>query len=393
MKLLGVRVKANALQYVLIIGVVISILLFSVILYLHYSSLLSIQHRTQIDAISSHQNHFFRMIEDSEELRPWGAFLIRSSSKDESSPYLRKGLVSHKWHASDLPQVFIPDKNNYLQISGATSLKGILSVPKSEIRTGNVAGRIYEGLTSDGFLLKPSGERLPNHPLNDKNSGYWMSQTNDSILSWNEMDLQHSFYDRTIRFYSQNQVQLVDVKLTGNIIIQSETEIIVDKSSSLQDVQLIAPVVKVTDDTKGSFQIIATDTVSIGSRVEMQFPSSIVMPKGSDESTSFIEVGKNVKFSGGIIQTQVDKDNLYKLNLKIQEDAEINGTVYNAGSTELKGSINGSVMTEEFLTFEKGSVYRNLVLDGVVKKEGWTEEYLRLSEVSSELNQPLKWLY
>ena len=52
--------------------------------------------------------------------------------------------------------------------------------------------------------------------------------------------------------------------------------------------------------------------------------------------------------------------------LIIEEEAEVDGLVYNKGKTQLRGTVNGSLYTSKFFLKTTSSSYENHILDGKV---------------------------
>ena len=73
------------------------------------------------------------------------------------------------------------------------------------------------------------------------------------------------------------RIHLVNVKLTGNILIRSNTKINVAASATLKDVILIAPVIHIEKGVSGNFQAIATKKIYVDQGANLQYPSALIL--------------------------------------------------------------------------------------------------------------------
>src|SRR5690606_31089184 len=114
---------------------------------------------------------------------------------------------------------------------------------------------------------------------------------------------QNSFYNPAQVIYSNTDIALFNVSLTGHILVQSKTKITVDFSSTLKDVILIAPIIEIKAESKGTFQAFATKEINIGENGCFEYPSAFVLMEdtkykqpdesiGNDIETPLIKIDK-----------------------------------------------------------------------------------------------------
>src|SRR5690606_33781370 len=89
--------------------------------------------------------------------------------------------------------------------------------------------------------------------------------------------LENPFTEPTKVFYSISEIQLDNVKLTGHIIVHSQTKIVVSQTASLNDIVLIAPEIEIKDFVSGKFQAIATKIIDVGKQVQLDYPSALIV--------------------------------------------------------------------------------------------------------------------
>jgi len=113
----------------------------------------------------------------------------------------------------------------------------------------------------------------------------------------------------------------------------------------------------------------------------------------NDFSEPQITISKNVNFSGIICQFSNPKENRFYPHVNIDESVEIQGLVYNRGYTNLSGSVRGSIFTREFLAQERGTLYRNHLINGTIEVPDSKNNFLKLFDTSNRNKLPIKWLY
>jgi hypothetical protein len=60
----------------------------------------------------------------------------------------------------------------------------------------------------------------------------------------------------------------------------------------------------------------------------------------------------------------------------------------------LKGVVEGSIYTNNFIAYIDGRIYKNYIFDGkILKSEGFSAFEKSLTLPEEESNFPLKWLY
>ncbi|WP_124981839.1 hypothetical protein [Nonlabens xiamenensis] len=393
------HLKANALQYTLIIGVVIFILVLSIILYFHFNTLVGYTTDLKVKQIRKNQDTFLQEPSFAYEglaIKNWGAFQITTSSKEgdveQWGPLTLAGMTAQKWHQGKLPQLHLENNPGSLQISGSTRMEGVLHVPNEIIKTSNVAGRIYEGRASGNILLRSSQDRLPKYRGGLSTFQEAMDSTKDSILTELPTQLTHSFLKKTVVYRDAEEIILTDNKLTGNIKIISDRRITVSHSAQLKDVLLIAPTIEIAPRSVMQAHLVGTDSLILNKNAHLQFPSSMTTLV-KEENQGRILLKEKSRVDGLINQFSLPKPKVYVPNLEISDGAIVNGLIYNLGITQLKGTVNGSIFTHKFVALEKGSVYINLILDGEIRNPEWTSKLLDLFDLKSPKNQPIQWLY
>ncbi|WP_412560653.1 hypothetical protein [Winogradskyella sp. MIT101101] len=190
--------------------------------------------------------------------------------------------------------------------------------------------------------------------------------------------------------------------LTGHILIQSETKIIVHQSSNLKDVLLIAPEIEIRDNVVGNFQAVATKKIVIGSNVQLNYPSALVISEkqkivqegGTNQISeqNAIVIDENSSIKGSVVYLGQEKHNNYKAQIELKENSTIYGELYCNQNVELQGNVYGTVYANNFIANQAGSIYQNHIYNGTIMVNELSQEYIGLMFNDSR-KEILKWLY
>lgn len=396
---LKITYDANALQYTLIISVVIFVLVLTLMMYFHVNTLISYSKDQKVSSIRNHQNVFVSSDADNGitiTSKPWGAFhidkSITTSDLNISDGFNQIGLTIHPWSKNTIDQIHLPISNSYLQLSGKTKLDGQITVPYGIVKTTSAGGRIYEGGNLNQLQVKESFDQLPKESIESYSFSQWRDIESDSLTETLSSRLSRSFKDQTICYFQNESIEIYDQVLTGNIKIVSNQKITIHPDASLRDVMLIAPVIEIKPRTKLTAHLVARDSILISENSLLKFPSSVTIANSTNDQ-SFIEIKKNTMIQGLIYQFSIPKENWVRPNLIINEKSLIDGYIFNNGFTAHSGIIKGGITTKEFLALERGTLYRNYIIDGVVEKSDSDHDLLSLMRIDGPYKYPVKWMY
>ncbi len=415
------KVKASALQYVLIIGVIIALVVFAFI------GLVSLQQRMQSknivfkEAIRNVQTGFQYLenntIHYNEEKeiqisniglentiiskKHWGVFdIVTITSKINNESFTKSAIVGNNNPKQDA--LYLQENNTPLVVVGKTKIVGNGSLPKQGVKTGNIAGTSFYGNQLIYGRTKLSTSSLPSI----KNLTYLKSLKN-SVLGNNEtqfFDLEegiektNSFSEETIFNASNSTVILRSVTLKGNIIVYSNTKIKVDKSAILEDVLLIAPIIEIGANTVGNFQAFATKELKVGERCDLKYPSALVLLSNkSQKNTAAKEasffIKKRTKLKGIVLFINEDTQKInFNQQVVIAENTMITGEVYCNQNLELLGTVYGTVYTNKFITKQFGSVYVNHLYNAEINHKKLPIQYCGLA-IDENTQKVAKWVY
>jgi len=391
-----VKVKAGALYYAIFIAFLIASLIGLLILYTHI-------HNSYVDRqiikeqVLSNVKSGINLVLKNPELLPystpeniklfgneydvvnlkkehWGAYgLIYANSQRHSYKSSQIALVGDDLGKKEDIALYLSDQKKYLSISGNTILKGTCYLPKLGIKRAYIEGQGYQNQRLVFGTIQTSASELP--ALNPEKLKYLESLVStgypksDSIADISSIrgseEIYNSFYNKTITLFSDQKMELNGFKISGNIIIKSNQEIVVGSECSLNDVLLVAPNVILKSGFKGSVQVFATERIIVEESCQLKYPSFVGLLRNTEDKEPAVTIGENVIIAGGVLlyTTNKLKDPLV---VKLARSATIYGTVYCDGYMELQGNIYGSLYCNGFTLKTAASLYENHLLNAKV---------------------------
>lgn len=426
------KLKAGALQLTLFIAVVIALLLSAFILLIQTHKRFKIQtdfiietSRNTNKGIDFALNNKIRLNDttaidlkdkDYKSLKVhreyWGVFeKVTAVSKIKKNTLRKVALIGGTQSENNRTALYIQDNNKPLVLVGKTKIEGVAYLPRQGVKPGTISGKSYYG----SQLIYGATRVSSNLPkLFSETSAQINTIENQVSRISQEQFLNiekgktytNSFLKPTQVFFSNDVIRLNTVTLTGNIIVQSKSRIIVEASSKLKDVILIAPEIEIKNQVNGNFQAIASKTITVGENVALEYPSALILkekeiPKAVTSSAVeksqtrtlnkiIIEDGSSIH--GLVVYLGIPKTSNHNVQIELKEKSTVKGEVYCNQNLELKGTVYGSVYTNNFIAKQSGSVYQNHIYNGTIIVNELPEEYIGLPFNNSK-KDVLKWLY
>lgn len=415
------KIRAGALQFVLLIGTLISVLLLTFVL-LHQTHSLFVKKTAKTIEVIQKADLGLQLalqqemaLNDSVSLSMesgdgialtavktyWGVFeKYTMVSQFGKTRFVKTALVGGGVE-EDFSALYIKDNNRPMIVAGKSKISGDAHVPQQGIRQGTIRGQFHQFGSPVYGRLKTSSSTLP-----ALNSGL---RTHMKQLIAQEMG---GFGQNTIRFsrglaysnsfgsptqYLQGDViRLSGTDLRGNIVVKASQQIIVGRDSYLKDVVLVAPQITIENGFKGSLQAIATHGILVGEGVMLEYPSALVVERGSrpnpkEQCKANITIAKGTEIGGVIAYFENSEERNYFPQITIAEKVLVQGEIYCEKNLELKGNVIGNVTTDAFVALENGSVYQNHLFQGTINATLIPEPYAGL--LYNTKKAVAKWLY
>jgi cytoskeletal protein CcmA (bactofilin family) len=416
------KVKAGALQYVLVISVIIAIIIFAFISLIYLQQRVSIKHQFAKETIANTQLVFdylklkeiaynkeinLEFVDNPEAItiitkKYWGLFdvaIVTSQIKNER--FQKIGLLGTQNSKRDA--LYLKDNNQSLVLVGETKITGSVSLPREGVKGGNISGVSYYG----NRLIYGNKIRSTSALPKIKNIEYlkriyqnYRENTSENFELEDNLKLQQSFISNTLIYESNKSIILSNMSLSGNIMIVSKTAITVNPSAILEDVILIAPTITIESKTEGNFQAFATKNIKIQSGCQLQYPTTLVLLEKEIVNTNLnlkekevyqIKVEKDNDIKGIIMSHSMSKSTNYNPQISIEENAVITGEVYCMKNLELKGTVLGSVYANNFIANQSGGIYINHIYNGVINSKKLPIQYAGL-QINQCSNTVVKWV-
>nr|WP_298793793.1 hypothetical protein [uncultured Allomuricauda sp.] len=415
------KLRAGSLQFVLFIGAVIAVLLLTFVLLHQTHSLFDKKTSKTIDLIKSTDLALWRAMEQKLRLNDsvsidlkrddgikttiikshWGIFeKYVVVSQFQKNRFTKTALVGGGID-QDFSALYLKDNDRPMVIAGNAKITGNAYLPKQGIRPGSIRGQFYQftrpvygNVKQSTNTLPPIDPELRTHIQQLQSQVFGMSGSNTSRFS-SRLQLANSFESPT-QYVQGDVLRLSGCNLRGNIAVLATNKIIVSKDSNLQDILLIAPEIEIEDRFNGRLQAIASNGIEVGNRVNLEYPSALVVERGSrpnhkERRRPNIEIGSGTVFKGIVAYFERTEENQFFPQILISEKASIYGEVFCEKNLELKGDIFGNVTTNAFMAMENGSVYQNHLFGGTINSEFLPQQYVGL--VLNKEKAVAKWLY
>jgi len=331
----------------------------------------------------------------------WGVFeKVTSSSKIKNKEVAKVALIGGKQPRFKRTALYLKENKKPLVLVGNTRIQGTAYLPKRGVKTGNISGQSYYGNQLIYGNTKQS-QNLPELVFDATQNPSKLESQLESISLDKFLDLnankrhENSFYKPMKFVFSGNDILLSDISLIGHIIVKSKTKIIVEATASLKDIVLTAPIIEIRNNVIGTFQAIASKEITVGENCQLNYPSALVLKEklSSDKKEdSGIHIKQHSFVKGFIMYLGNKKVKNNKAQVVIEKSSVVNGEIYCNQNLELKGAINGSVLTSNFIANQAGSIYQNHIYNGVINSDALPEEYVGLSFLNGQKGV-MKWLY
>jgi hypothetical protein len=392
------KLQAGTLAYALAISLIIGMITASVLISEHYNRLLI--HRDAVReevvrnansgmvylcGVKSSESEYstdidlFNRGKDSVRLqvKPWGVYdILISDAHTGNEEFKRIAIAGYTTDSTDKYALWLADMDRPLRVCGETKLKGKCYLPHSGIERAYLEGQSFSGRElvqgsvthSSRFVPQYNKER---YALLEKLLAGEI-QSHDSVVAWQEFITSDSVFcsfDGPVCVVNE-KVPLVisDIRLEGQIRICSQSSITVRKSAHLQNVLLIANEIRIEDETRGTFQVIARDSLILGEKVVLEYPSSISLCSNSySPLQTGITIHKECLINGDIFAANTSSDFNRKLLIDLAPGTIVRGNIYCSSSIDLKGSVYGTVTCQKFSLSTNSAFYENTLLNAVIE--------------------------
>jgi hypothetical protein len=341
-------------------------------------------------------------------LSRWGLFeKAYAEATHRRKRFVKCALMGSGITANERPAIYLTETFTPLAIVGSTEIRGKAFLPQQGIRPGNIAGNSYYGNQLLYGEVKKSETNLPKLKYDYlRELDYYLTKfipasDKDYISVAPGTKQINSFQNQVKGYYSPESIVLSEVALYGNIIIRSDKKVIIRKETDLRNIIVAAPVIEIEEGFKGNLQAFADTTIKVGNGCLLYYPSALILiekekamaPDLPNEFYNKIFISENSEIRGSVcyfaIPGQLPD---YKVNIFSDAQSIIHGEIYCEGNLEIKGNVDGSIYTHQFLTNEAGSIFVNHLYNVKVSSEDLPEAFGGILFDKGTKNV-IKWLY
>lgn len=427
------KLPSGAMQFIVFVSVLVALLLAALLLLTYTHKHFIEQSRNAINTISL-GNSGIRMLIKAENLQTndtvaqalpddllgqslstnlstWGifekAYAKATLKKKEfrTVALLGTGIPTKERAALYLAEHFIP-----LAVVGTTRIEGKAILPQQGVRPGNIRGIGYYGKELIFGQTTVSSDSLPKLKYDYKviAGSYLTIEYESNFRLEKNKKITISFLKPTAYYMSPGKIVLEDISITGNVLIHSDTEIVVRKTAALHDIIIVAPKVVLEDGVKGNFQVFADTSIVVGNGCSLNYPSALILLQkekspaspgtdmlyASNDFTNQIYIGKGSSVKGtALFLSSGPEERNYRPHIILDENSKFGGEIYCAGNLELKACIiAGSVYANYLVANEGGTIFVNHIMNATLQSEKLPESYGGLLFANSD-KTVMKWLY
>jgi hypothetical protein len=284
---------------------------------------------------------------------------------------------------ADSSAIYLVDFGRPLSVSGTTFIKGDCFLPEAGVKRAYIEGQSFSGENLVNGTVKKSNKTLPslNKVLQERIAGF-LNKNKKSATDTMEVTgtlendtIIRSFLEPGLLIRLSGAVNLSGKVLSGNITIMSDTTVRVDSTCMLNDILIFATGVKIENGFKGSLQVFAKDSISVGENCELRYPTALGLFKIDFQTMQpFIKIGKNTQMMGMILSHQEVTD-LRQTLISLEAGAVLDGQIYADGFLDIKGNVYGNVTCNKFILKTPSTVYENHLLNATIDRSKLSAYY------------------
>lgn len=330
---------------------------------------------------------------------PWGLFqLVDAEGQHNNAVQRRSCFLGQKVPEAYQRSLVLSDQRQALMLAGDTEINGRLSVPKAGIRTTYLPGKPFTGTTPIESQVNYSNSNDYSLELNSLQSikhimeRFPEQESASEIYILEEMIVEQPWEDSASVHYFPHSIELNRASLKGKCMIISNGRIELSANSHLLHSILIAKEIAIAPGFQGTVQAFATERLEVGTGAKLRYPSHLLLYKG--EQPGSIHIEEEALVEGAIVYTygQDHKEVSLEDQLSLAESALLKGGIYGKHHLDLKGSVWGNVVANNFLARIGNKAYRNYLIDAELDFGSLSAEYVAPCIFPEKQYRLIEWL-
>lgn len=382
------KIKSSAIYYALFLSIIFALILGGLILFSGFNQRFALQMDVEEilienakSGVAYGQANFKELVLnepvklrlfgegiDSVELvkNQWGAFTVmRSTALHKNRRYTKIALLGGANRFEKPVNLYLVDNGRPVSICGNARIEGNCFLPKSGFKRAYIEGKNYQGLQFVYGTVQESQKQLP--PVNP-NFTDGLNQVFTEIEFWrgDEDSIVVSFADKGKHYLNDRFIILDQCVVKGQVMLEAADSIFVSRNAVIEHAILKSKVVYVESGFSGTLQIFASQKILLGEAVQLRYPSvlGVIEEEFPTQIAAEISLGEKSQVIGAVFMTSAQPNFRLLPTLNIVAGAEVDGLVYCAGKTQLRGTIKGGLYSEKLFLRTASSAYENHLLDG-----------------------------
>ncbi len=234
-----------------------------------------------------------------------------------------------------------PDDGSSVTLTGKTNLKGRVYLPEIGIVYGQMGSDFFNGEEISHEMMTESEERLP-------------SPEAEALAAIEEL------------------------------MTLATEDVTIDSLQSFTDTVIVARKARIENGFTGSLQIFALDSITVGERVTLDYPSGLYSEK-------HVTIGDDSTVNGYVIVTFSGEEDIMRANYKQSRLARVRGLVYIDGIAQIQGIVSGVAMIDRAVYYSPRGYYENMFYDVTILENRETAWPLWF-ETEDSRRKEIKWV-
>lgn len=257
--------------------------------------------------------------------------------------------------------LFIADKHAATTLAGVTNLQGTLRLPQNGIIYGRMSSDFFRGNMIPQQSILRSDKQLPQSLRNIQTRSDSMAKNVASWMSPEFMDsLTVSFRISPTVGIRMDRAMISNCNIRGRIILLGD-ELQIDSTCLMENVIIMARKITVNSDSRIAAQLFASDTVLIGPRACLEYPSGICAGR-------FVELGERSEVNGYVVVRDAPSQTKVQPNYRQARTARLRGLLRVEGIAQLQGIVSGCAILQQVTYFSSHGYYENMLYDCTLLK-------------------------
>lgn len=283
------------------------------------------------------------------EVKPWGLYdAVFLATPD--SMFRQCRLTGTR---PDDTTLYYADNGSVLTVAGRCELQGKLRLPRNGLRYGRMRDNIYDGNAVPQNKIGRADDRMPAIRQSAIANVRQLLAPDDEEHTSLPDSVRRSFIrDSTLRL-RLGSATVSGCRLCGNIRLYAD-ELHIDSTCRMENIVICARTVSVGDGTRIRAQIFARDTVLIGERCTLEYPSGIY-------AGSYAEVGGRSTVNGYAIVRAAPSEKQISPSYKQSVTARVRGLLWVEGRVQVQGIVGGKAVLERAYLYTPHGYYKDMV--------------------------------